>query len=114
MRFVIYLFVLLFFLESIRFEQAVRKYTLPIRVLVLNIDESAPIGMVNITGQELAILEGFEELYLKCNNIHEGMTIATIATMATIATIATIATMATIATIATYFKALQYQQISFF
>ena len=61
-----------------RFEHAVRKYPLPLRVLVLNIDESAPIGMVNITGQELVILEGYEELFLKCNTIQEGMKTSTL------------------------------------
>ncbi len=59
-----------------RLEDAIRKYTLPMRVSVLSADETSHYSLQYIVGKDLTLVEGRGQIFLKANVITDGKTLS--------------------------------------
>ena len=57
--------------EQSRLEDAVRKYSLPLKIEVLSVANIANTKPLDVVGDEWLITDTYEDLFLKINHINE-------------------------------------------
>ena len=57
--------------EQSRLEDAVRKYSLPLKIEVLSVANGANTKPLDVVGDEWLITDTYEDLFLKINHINE-------------------------------------------